>query len=156
MARSRSRRWTAIISLLAGVVGASVFWLYSPYGHDRLAQEIALGIGGMRALERYKLPIIISENGMARCDRLSPDGCVHDGQRIDFLQRYLCQLKRACSEGVDVRGYFVWSLLDNFEWTEGYSQRFGIVHVDYPTQQRTPKDSAMWYKEVIAANGATV
>lgn len=106
--------------------------------------------------ERYNLPLIISENGMAAHDRLSSDGCVHDGQRIDFLRRYLSQLTRACAEGVDVRGYFVWSLLDNFEWTEGYSQRFGIVHVDYPTQQRTPKDSAMWYKEVIAANGATI
>jgi beta-glucosidase len=57
---------------------------------------------------------------------------------------------------MDVRGYFVWSLLDNFEWTEGYTQRFGIVYVDYPTQQRIVKDSATWYKEVIAANGATV
>ena len=106
--------------------------------------------------ERYKLPIIISENGMARRDRLSPDGCVHDGQRIDFLRRYLRQLKRACSEGVDVRGYFLWSLLDNFEWAEGYTQQFGIVHVDYVSQQRTVKDSGHWYKKVIAASGATV
>ncbi len=104
--------------------------------------------------ERYGLPIIISENGMACTDAVSPDGSVHDAQRIDFLRRYLSQLKRAISEGVDVRGYFIWSLLDNFEWAEGYTQRFGIVHVDYPTQQRTPKDSASWYKEVIAANGA--
>jgi beta-glucosidase len=103
--------------------------------------------------ERYRLPVLISENGMACIDSVSPDGCVHDAQRIDFLRRYLCQLKRACSEGVDVRGYFVWSLLDNFEWAEGYHQRFGIVYVDYPTQQRTPKDSAAWYKEVIAARG---
>ena len=106
--------------------------------------------------ERYKLPIIISENGMARCDRLSPDGCVHDGQRIDFLLRYLAQLKRACSAGIDMRGYFVWSLLDNFEWAEGYTQQFGIVHIDYASQQRTLKDSARWYKEVIASNGAAV
>ncbi len=106
--------------------------------------------------ERYGLPIIISENGMACTDAVSPDGSVHDAQRIDFLRRYLSQLKRAISEGVDVRGYFIWSLLDNFEWAEGYTQRFGIVHVDYPTQQRTLKDSATWYKEVIAANGATV
>ena len=104
--------------------------------------------------ERYGLPIIISENGMACTDLVSPDGSVQDVQRIDFLRRYLSQLKRAISEGIDVRGYFVWSLLDNFEWAEGYTQRFGIVHVDYPTQQRTPKDSATWYKEVIAVNGA--
>jgi beta-glucosidase len=106
--------------------------------------------------ERYGLPIIIAENGMAGADAVSPDGSVHDARRIDFFRRYLSQLKRAISEGMDVRGYFVWSLLDNFEWTEGYTQRFGIVYVDYPTQQRIVKDSATWYKEVIAANGATV
>ena len=104
--------------------------------------------------ERYRLPVIISENGMACTDAVSTDGFVHDAQRIDFLRRYLSQLKRAISEGIDVSGYFVWSLLDNFEWAEGYSQRFGIVHVDYPTQQRTIKDSGLWYKEVIASNGA--
>lgn len=104
--------------------------------------------------ERYGLPIIITENGMACTDVVSPDGAVHDGRRIDFLRRYLSQLKRACSEGFDIRGYFVWSLLDNFEWAEGYTQRFGLVYVDYPTQHRVVKDSAMWYKEVIAAHGA--
>jgi beta-glucosidase len=104
--------------------------------------------------ERYRLPVIISENGMANSDAPSPDGAVHDPQRIDFFKRYLREMQRACAEGVDVRGYFVWSLLDNFEWTEGYCQRFGIVHVDYPTQQRTIKDSGLWYKEVIASNGA--
>ncbi|MBN2107195.1 MAG: family 1 glycosylhydrolase, partial [Deltaproteobacteria bacterium] len=106
--------------------------------------------------ERYGLPIIISENGMACVAAVSPDGSVHDAQRIDFLRRYLGQLKRAIAEGFDVRGYFVWSLLDNFEWAEGYTQHFGIVHVDYPTQRRIVKDSATWYKEVIAANGATI
>lgn len=106
--------------------------------------------------ERYRLPLIISENGMSSFDSISDDGRVHDPQRIDFLQRYLRELKRACSEGIDVRGYFLWSLLDNFEWQAGYSQRFGIVYVDYPTQQRLVKDSGLWYKEIIASHGRTL
>ena len=78
---------------------------------------------------------------------------MHDPQRIDFTTRYLLALRRAADEGVPVKGYFHWSIMDNFEWAAGYQQRFGLVHVDYLTQQRTPKDSAYWYKEVIAANG---
>lgn len=106
--------------------------------------------------ERYKLPLIVSENGMAGFDTISADQKVHDAQRIEFLQRYLRELRRACEEGIDVRGYFLWSLLDNFEWQAGYSQRFGIVYVDYPTQQRIVKDSGLWYKEVIASHGGTL
>ena len=106
--------------------------------------------------ERYKLPVIISENGMAGSDVLSPDGGVHDPERIDFLKGYLRELMRACKDGIDVRGYFLWSILDNFEWAAGYSQRFGIVYVDYQTQKRIVKDSARWYKEVIASNGAVL
>lgn len=104
--------------------------------------------------ERYQLPIIVTENGMSNCDWVSLDGKVHDPQRIDFLSRYLMALRRACEHGVDAHGYFQWSLLDNFEWSEGYKQRFGLVYVDYPTQKRILKDSAYWYKEVIASNGA--
>jgi beta-glucosidase len=103
--------------------------------------------------ERYKLPLIITENGMARDDFVSDDGGVHDPERIHFLRGYLKALRRACAEGIDVRGYFLWSILDNFEWAAGYSQRFGIVYVDYPTGRRIVKDSAHWYKEVIASNG---
>jgi beta-glucosidase len=103
--------------------------------------------------ERYQLPLVITENGMGNTDWVSLDGKVHDPQRIDFLHRYLCELRRAAADGLDVRGYFQWSIMDNFEWQEGYKQRFGIVHVDYPTQKRTPKDSAYWYKEVIRTNG---
>ena len=76
--------------------------------------------------------------------------------RIDYLARYLSELKRAIDEGVVVNGYFVWTLMDNFEWAYGYRQRFGIIHIDYATQERTPKDSAYWYKDVIASNGATL
>ncbi len=104
--------------------------------------------------ERYKLPIVITENGMSGHDWVSPDGKVHDPYRIEFTRQYLAALGRAVQDGVDVRGYFHWSLMDNFEWAEGYKQRFGLIHVDYPTQKRTPKDSATWYADVIKSNGA--
>ena len=106
--------------------------------------------------ERYGLPIVITENGLSCHDWVSLDGRVHDPQRIDFTTRYLRELHRAATDGVDVRGYFHWSFLDNFEWGEGYKQRFGLVHVDYQTLARTPKDSAWWYRDVIASQGATV
>ena len=100
--------------------------------------------------QRYQLPIVVTENGVSLADWVSADGKVHDPQRIDFLQRYLGELERAVDEGTDVRGYFHWSLMDNFEWAEGYRQRFGLVHVDYATQRRTLKDSARWYRDFIA------
>ncbi|UCG17829.1 MAG: beta-glucosidase [Phycisphaerales bacterium] len=106
--------------------------------------------------ERYHLPIHITENGMSNVDWVSLDGRVHDPQRIDFLWRYLLELGKAIGSGVDVRGYFHWSILDNFEWAEGYRERFGLIYVDYPTQRRIPKDSAAWYREVIASNGRTL
>lgn len=103
--------------------------------------------------ERYHLPFVITENGMSGTDWVHLDGKVHDAPRIDYLRRHLLNLKRAAEDGVDVAGYFQWSFLDNFEWAKGYSDRFGIVFVDYQTQQRIPKDSAYWYRDVIAANG---
>lgn len=103
--------------------------------------------------ERYRLPIIITENGLSMPDWVSLDGKVHDPNRIDFMHRYLKELKKACDEGIDIRGYFAWSLMDNFEWSEGYNERFGIIHVDYETQKRTLKDSAYWYRDVIKSNG---
>ena len=78
---------------------------------------------------------------------------MHDPNRIDYMHRYLRELRRAAEDGVDVRGYFAWSLMDNFEWAHGYNERFGLVHVDYTTQKRTIKDSARWYAGVIAENG---
>ena len=105
--------------------------------------------------ERYQKPIYITENGISCHDVISLDGRVHDPNRIDFLARYLHELKRAAGE-VDVRGYFQWSLMDNFEWASGYSERFGIVYVDYPTQKRIFKDSAYWYRDVIKNNGANI
>ncbi len=103
--------------------------------------------------DRYKTPLYITENGKSCRDTVSPDGRVHDTERIDYLNGYLAGLKKACLEGVDIRGYFQWSLMDNFEWAYGYSERFGIVYVDYQTQQRILKDSAYRYNEIIRTDG---
>ena len=95
----------------------------------------------------YNMPkILITENG---CSYPDP---VHDQKRIDYLEGHLTAVYRAMQNGVPIAGYMQWSLMDNYEWAEGYSQRFGMVHVDYETQKRTPKDSARWYRGVIAAN----
>lgn len=93
-------------------------------------------------------PVVITENGSAWDDEVSPDGRVHDPQRVAYLRDHLAACLDALAEGVPLRGYFAWSLLDNFEWAEGYAKRFGIVRVDYDTQARTPKDSARAYAEV--------
>jgi beta-glucosidase len=97
--------------------------------------------------------IYITENGCSSSDVLTPEGTVLDTDRVMFLRNYLTQLHRAVSEGVPVKGYFLWSLLDNFEWADGYEKRFGITYVDFKTQKRTPKLSAQFYKTVIAKNG---
>jgi beta-glucosidase len=103
----------------------------------------------LKLKEEYALPpIYITENGMASADRLA-GGQVADTQRIDYVKWHLAALREAMCSGVDVRGYFLWSLLDNFEWNSGYAKRFGIVHVDYATQKRTPKHSALWYRDFI-------
>ncbi len=110
---------------------------------------------GVRFLyERYQMPIYITENGMACHDQISADGRVHDSNRIDFLDKYISCLQRAADEGIGVAGYFLWTFLDNFEWDKGYSERFGLVYVDYPTQKRIVKDSAYWYQKVMETNGA--
>jgi beta-glucosidase len=98
-------------------------------------------------------PIYITENGAAYFDEVAPDGAVHDADRLSYLRDHISSLRDVIDAGVDVRGYFLWSLLDNFEWAEGYGKRFGIVRVDYDTQQRTIKDSGHFYARVVAANG---
>lgn len=103
--------------------------------------------------ERYQKPIYITENGLSCHDVISLDGKVHDPNRIDFLARYLGQVKKAKEDGVDIRGYFQWSLMDNFEWACGYNERFGLIYVDYNTQKRILKDSAYWYQTTIKTNG---
>lgn len=109
----------------------------------------ALQWGPRFLYERYGLPIYITENGMSAHDVVSLDGQVHDPNRIDFTQRYLLELEKAIDAGVLVEGYFHWSFMDNFEWGHGYNERFGMVYVDYETQQRIPKDSALWYRDWI-------
>lgn len=103
--------------------------------------------------ERYKTPIYITENGISCPDVVSLDGKVHDPGRIDFLHRYLKELRRAADDGVDVRGYFYWCVTDNFEWSKGFTERFGMAYCDFETQERILKDSAYWYRDTIRANG---
>ena len=100
--------------------------------------------------------IYVTENGAAFRDELSPDGEVHDDRRLAYLKAYLAQAHRALQEGAPLRGYFVWSLLDNFEWAFGYTKRFGIVYVDYATQRRTVKQSGKWYATVTRQNGFSI
>lgn len=102
--------------------------------------------------ERYQKPIYVMENGISGEDWIMADGKVHDPQRMDSMYRYLSQLQKAGADGVDLGGYFHWSIMDNFEWAEGYRQRFGLIHVDFETQKRTLKDSAYYYQKIIKAN----
>jgi beta-glucosidase len=102
------------------------------------------------------IPMLITENGASYEDVVEADGSVHDAARQAYVHDHLVALHGAIEAGADVRGYFLWSLLDNFEWAYGYAKRFGIVHVDFETQQRRLKDSALWYRDVIAAGGVEV
>ncbi len=103
--------------------------------------------------ERYHMPILVTENGMANLDFVMSDGKVHDPQRIEYMKWYLAAMKKAIADGYEVFGYTYWSFTDNFEWAEGYDKRFGLVYIDYMTQKRVMKDSASWYAEVIRNNG---
>ena len=115
-------------------------WNIDPSG----LTELLVGVN-----ERFPdLPLIVTENGAAFEDALSGDR-VHDENRIDYVKRHIAALEDARRQGADVRGYFLWSFLDNFEWAYGYSKRFGIVYVDYETQERTIKDSGRWYRDMI-------
>jgi beta-glucosidase len=98
------------------------------------------------------VPLYVTENGAAFEDEVGPDGRVDDPRRVDYLRRHVTAVANARDAGVDVRGYFVWSFLDNFEWARGYIPRFGLTYVDYATQSRTPKSSAAWYRGLIAAS----
>ena len=108
----------------------------------------------IRVKQEYPaIPLYITENGAAFEDPTAKDGTVRDERRVNYLQRHLEAAHAALLRGVDLRGYFVWSLIDNFEWSEGYSKRFGIVRVDYESLERMPKSSAFWYRDVIRRNG---
>jgi len=108
----------------------------------------------VRIREDYAdVPIYVTENGRAVHDYIDPEGGVDDEERVSYLDAHFRAAHKAIERGVDLRGYIVWSLLDNFEWAEGYSKRFGIVFVEYGTQRRVPKSSARWYSDVIRRNG---
>lgn len=119
-------------------------WEVQPDGLTRLLRRLEEEYGAP--------PMYITENGAAYPDVVSPDGSVHDPDRWAYIDAHLRAVHAAISAGVDVRGYFAWSLLDNFEWAYGYGQRFGIVYVDFETQRRTPKTSALRYAEVAASS----
>ena len=108
----------------------------------------------IRLNSSYRMPkMIISENGASYNDIVSMDGQIRDYNRIDYLRRHLIAVHEAIEYGIDVRGYFIWSLYDNFEWAFGRYSRFGIIYEDFETHTRTPKESAYWYKKVIEENG---
>jgi beta-glucosidase len=151
-------------SPLAGVPGASLenapFKVVPVEGYPRTAFDWPVVPEGLRDLlihlhNTYGAalpPLYITENGCACDDVVDEDGEVHDPDRIRYLDGHLRAVAEAVEAGVDVRGYYTWSLMDNFEWAEGYTKRFGLVHVDYDTQRRTPKDSYRWYQHLIAAH----
>jgi beta-glucosidase len=120
-------------------------WPIDPTGLSELLLRITADYG--------QIPIYVTENGAAYPDEVSADGGVHDPDRIEYVHSHLAAAHEAMSAGADLRGYFLWSLLDNFEWAYGYAKRFGIIHVDYGSFTRTFKDSAHWYRGVIAAGG---
>jgi beta-glucosidase len=120
-------------------------WPVVPAGLDRQVRWVSEVTGG-------NLPIYITENGYARADCVEA-GRVHEKERIDYLKKHLAVCSRLIKDGVKLKGYFAWSLLDNFEWGYGYTKRFGIVHVDYATQKRTIKDSAYFFRDLIAGYG---
>jgi beta-glucosidase len=104
--------------------------------------------------DRYKIKkFYITENGCVVKDKISLDGKVHDKERIDYLKKHIISAHKAVSEGINLNGYFIWTLIDNFEWAWGTSKRLGLIYVDFPTQKRIIKDSGYWYKKVIQNNG---
>lgn len=105
---------------------------------------------------RYGKPVYVTENGQSCNDRVFLDGRVHDPERIDYAHRYLLELGRGIADGADIRGYFHWSFLDNFEWASGYDERFGLVYVDFHSFERIPKDSFAWYARVVCENGGNL
>ncbi len=129
----------------AGPTRTDMGWPITPGGLRDLLVSVGRDHPGAPSM-------LITENGAAYDDPIGPDGSIDDVRRIAYLEQHLIALGDAIADGADVRGYLVWSLLDNFEWAEGYAKRFGIVHVDFDTLRRTPRRSAGWYRDVIARN----
>jgi beta-glucosidase len=116
-------------------------WEIVPEGFTNLLVRISRDYPGVA--------MVVTENGAAFADAPDEEGFVHDPERTDYLSSHIAAVARARQLGADVRGYFAWTLMDNFEWSYGYAKRFGLVHVDYTTQKRTPKQSALWYRDTI-------
>ncbi len=129
-----------------GAPRTAMGWEIEPHGLVELLERVQRDYTGPAGI-----PVFVTENGAAFDDVVAPDGSVPDADRVRFLRDHLDAVAEARSRGVDVRGYFYWSLLDNFEWAWGYAKRFGLVRVDYDTQERTLKDSAIAYRELVAA-----
>ena len=129
----------------------SMDWPLTPGGLERQLEWLADVSKG--AFGKAEIPIYITENGCAYEDVLTSDGRVHDIQRIKYLQQHLAVCADVIKRGIPLKGYYVWSLMDNFEWAFGYSKRFGIIHVDFKSQKRTLKDSAYFFRDVIAGFG---
>jgi beta-glucosidase len=129
-----------------GAATTAMGWEVYPDGLETLLVRLAT--------EYDPPPLYVTENGAAYADSRRHDGSVHDGERVEYLRGHIDAVGRAIARGVPVGGYFVWSLLDNFEWAEGYTQRFGLVYVDYPSLERVPKESYRWYRDFIAAQHA--
>jgi beta-glucosidase len=139
-------------------LGEEGFVRVQPSGLDKTAMDWLVEPDSIYDLmirlrdEAPGLPVYITENGSAWHDYVTQDGAVHDPERTGYLRGHLAALHRAIADGADLRGYFAWSLLDNFEWAEGYAKRFGLTYVDYGTQQRILKDSGLFYADVVRAN----
>ncbi|MFI9155022.1 GH1 family beta-glucosidase [Streptomyces sp. NPDC053367] len=139
--------------------GAEQYVRFLPVPGPRTAMDWPVDADGLHELllrlrdDLPGTPLLVTENGAAYDDYADPSGEVKDPERVDYLHAHLAAVHRAIEDGADVRGYFLWSLLDNFEWAYGYSKRFGIVHVDFASQRRTLKSSALWYADAIARGG---
>jgi beta-glucosidase len=126
-------------------------WPITPGGFKRQIKWIAEVSKG--AFGKAEIPIYITENGCAYEDVVTAEGRIHDVQRIKYLQQHLAVCADVIKEGIPLKGFYVWSFMDNFEWSFGYSKRFGIIHVDFQTLKRSPKDSAYFFRDVIAGYG---
>ena len=128
-----------------GLAITAMNWLVEPTSIHELMTRVVAPVTG-------DLPIYITENGSSWYDYVTADGQVHDEERTDYLRNHLVELHRAIADGVPLKGYFAWSLLDNYEWAEGYAKRFGLTYIDFATQDRLLKDSGKFYASVVAAN----
>lgn len=162
LAQARQAGYVAPASLLSeGTAAALGFTHVGRPWLGRTAAGWEVDPSGLTALlsrvrdEYSPGPFYVTENGAAYYDYRGPDGAVHDPERVSYLREHIRAVGEALRAGVDVRGYFVWSLMDNFEWSQGYSLRFGLTWVDYPSSERVEKDSFAWYRELIAANVLT-